>query len=82
MKRDNETIIWEVKLNATQHSTYYDEILRNLDGPENIIKPDIIVLFKSQGKNKALIGDVKFLMTDNGLPRLESVYKILSYVID
>lgn len=84
MERGNEsaTIIWEVKLNAIEHSTYYGDLLQALGGGGSVIKPDITVLYESEGHKMALVGDVKFSVTDTGLPRLESIYKVLSYVED
>ncbi|WP_237779365.1 hypothetical protein [Methanothermobacter sp. K4] len=84
MERGNESamIIWEVKLNAIEHSTYYGDLLQAFGGGGSVIKPDITVLYESEGHKRALVGDVKFSVTDTGLPRLESVYKVLSYVED
>ena len=48
------------------------------------IKPDVTLLFEYRNLKKALIGDVKFTMKKgkSALPKLESLYKVVSYMED
>ncbi|MEN4017022.1 MAG: hypothetical protein PQ975_00925 [Methanobacterium sp.] len=79
-------VIWEMHLDPADHSTYYGGLIRelNLSDKDTKIKPDVTVIFECKDLKKTLIGDVKFTMKKgkSALPKLESLYKVLSYVED
>ncbi len=81
------TFIWELKFKPLIDSTYYGSLLRSLGIQEKLIdiKPDITIIIEGKNIKKVLIGDVKFSLNDSRglqLPKLESLYKVMSYVKD
>lgn len=80
-------VVWELKFKPETDSLYMGSLLR-LVGPVKglTIKPDLVVLVYKKDRErpiKVLIGDVKFRLGDTKrLPPLESLYKILGYVLD
>lgn len=79
-------IIWEMHLDPGEHSTYYGGLITglNLGDKDTKIKPDICIIINNPDYKKVLIGDVKFSMKKgkSSLPKLDSLYKVLSYLED
>ncbi|MBP2046737.1 hypothetical protein [Methanobacterium aggregans] len=77
-------VIWEIKLDARTHSTYYGGLISEISdsGLNTMIKPDITIMIESDNVKKAFIGDVKFTLKESYIPKLESLYKVLSYLED
>lgn len=77
-------IIWGVILDPSDHSTYYGGLISGLnqDDKDTKVKPDIIVILDCLDLKKVLIGDIKFSLKEKNLPKLDSLYKVLSYMED
>lgn len=87
LKNDSKVkIIWEMHLDPKDHSTYYGGLIKgmNIGIRDTKIKPDVTVFIDSPSNKKVLIGDVKFSIKKgkSSLPKLESLYKVLSYLED
>jgi hypothetical protein len=88
LKKDDSKakIIWEMHLDPSEHSKYYGGLINglHLNDKDTKIKPDVSVIIDSPEQKKVLIGDVKFTMKKgkSALPKLESLYKVLSYMED
>lgn len=78
-------VFWELHLDPVDHSTYYGGLINN-NIPKNDfkpIKPDITIIMESTNLKKVFIGDVKFTLKEkSSLPKLDSLYKVLSYMED
>ncbi|MDP3622694.1 MAG: hypothetical protein Q8R66_02060 [Methanobacteriaceae archaeon] len=88
LKKDDSKakIIWEMHLDPSEHSKYYGGLINglHLNDKDTKIKPDVSVIIDSPEQKKVLIGDVKFTIKKgkSALPKLESLYKVLSYMED
>lgn len=81
------TIVWELKFSPETDSLYMGSLMKLVGYVNRMpIKPDLVILVSKKGEDKpkkVLLGDVKFRIDKNGrLPPLESLYKILGYVVD
>ncbi|AJC72708.1 hypothetical protein X802_04585 [Thermococcus guaymasensis DSM 11113] len=81
------TVVWELKFKPETDSLYMGSLMKLIRYVNKIpIKPDLVILVSKKGDNtpkKVLLGDVKFRIDKNNrLPPLETLYKVLGYVVD